>query len=108
MKELMHVSKHIVTPSTNRPLISAVQDTVIGAYLMTKKDAFFARGEFMQLMMVCRYQSFELPPPAIVHPTPLWTGKQVFSHVIPARTTTVRSNGSNKSYFGPFRTTLSR
>ena len=86
MKELMHVSKHIVTPSTNRPLIAACQDTVIGAYLMTRKDSFFDRGEFMQLMMVCRYQSFDLPPPAIVHPRALWTGKQVFSHVVPPRT----------------------
>lgn len=94
IRHLFHVKQHLLTPSTNRPIISACQDTLIGAYLLTRRDNFFTRGEVFQLFMLCRYlETVALPPPAIVWPMPLWTGKQILSHLLPSNmylTKTVR------------------
>jgi DNA-directed RNA polymerase III subunit RPC1 len=62
-------------------LIAAIQDFITAAYLLSRKDHFFDRGSFSQL---CTYiydgeVHIDLPPPSIVKPIELWTGKQVFS-----------------------------
>ena len=84
MRSLFHVKEHVVTPSTNRPIIACCQDTLIGAYLLTRRDKFFQRAEVFQMLMVCKYcTTTTLPMPAIVWPMPLWTGKQVLSMLFP-------------------------
>ena len=54
--------------------------------LLTKRDTFLSRAEFMQLVYsaVCPTRPglvdsspINLPPPAILKPESLWTGKQV-------------------------------
>lgn len=49
----------------------------------TKRDCFLGRELVMQLCMWIRDWDGVLPPPAIVRPVPLWTGKQIFSLIIP-------------------------
>jgi len=51
------------------------------SYLLTQKDMFLNRSEMMQL---CAYfcdanEKIDLPPPAIIKPVEMWTGKQVIS-----------------------------
>ena len=57
--------------------------------LLTKRDTFLCRADFMQLVYsaVCPTRPgfvdsspIDLPPPAILKPEPLWTGKQVSYH----------------------------
>jgi len=79
--ELMGVVNNICTPKDGTPIISATQDFLTGSYLITRKDAFFHRSE---LSLFCCFMcdacdDFQLPPPAIMKPVKLWTGKQLFN-----------------------------
>lgn len=81
---LMLTTQQIISAQANKPIISLVQDSLISAYLMTLKQQFFTKAEVMQLTMVLRYPKFnKLPRPAILYPVELWTGKQVFSLLLP-------------------------
>ena len=82
-RELMSVTKQIVSAQSNKPIVSLVQDSLIAAYLMTLRDTFLTRDRFMQLTMSLRYPLKDMPPPAIIKPTALWTGKQLFSLLLP-------------------------
>jgi DNA-directed RNA polymerase III subunit RPC1 len=78
---LMGVKNNLSTPKNGEPIISATQDFITAAYLLSSKDNFFDRKTFTNLCMymVDGNLNIELPPPAIIKPECLWTGKQVFS-----------------------------
>lgn len=71
-----------------------VQDTLCGTRKMTLRDTFMDR-DFMQniLLWVAGWDGV-LPPPAIIKPKPLWTGKQLLSMVIPKGVNYFRQDGS--------------
>lgn len=78
---LMGVKNNLSTPKNGEPIISATQDFITAAYLLGSKENFFDRKTFTHL---CMYMvngdlHLDLPPPAIIKPQALWTGKQVFS-----------------------------
>ena len=63
------------------------QDFITGVFLLTSRDRFFDRSH------VCRISSailadddktlkLDLPPPTILKPARLWTGKQIFSMIL--------------------------
>ena len=65
-----------------------VQDSLLGTMLMTQRDTFIDHEEAMQLFMWvpelgANGEVSMLPPPAILKPKSLWTGKQIFSLLIP-------------------------
>ena len=99
VQELMAVSRHIMHPRANKPVMGIIQDGIDGSYFMTHVDTFLTRGEVMQLLMTIRYsrdadinaslgeagtelQHVALPVPAILKPVARWTGKQVISHLL--------------------------
>jgi DNA-directed RNA polymerase II subunit RPB1 len=82
VKELMAVPSQIVSPQANRPIMGIVQDCLLGIMLLTRRDCFIDKAQAMNLMMWIR-DGKVLPPPAILKPRPLWTGKQLLSLVIP-------------------------
>ena len=70
---------NLMTPRNGEPLIAATQDFLTSFYLLTQRERFLNRGE---LIGACGYFSdanehIEIPPPAILKPIELWTGKQV-------------------------------
>ncbi|KAF4525074.1 hypothetical protein B566_EDAN001988 [Ephemera danica] len=81
---LMGNKSNLLTPRSGELMIAATQDFLTGAYLLTQKDHFLTRAKFCQLI-----NSFlagkdatlhvDIPPPAIIKPRRMWTGKQVFS-----------------------------
>lgn len=76
---LMGVVNNLVTPKNGEPLIAATQDFLSSSYLLTHKDVFFTRDQFC---LVCSYFTdglvqVDLPPPTVLKPVELWTGKQV-------------------------------
>ena len=83
LKHLMMVPKQIITPRGNVPIMGIVQDTLVGSYLLTRKDAFIRKDMLMHLVMQLDNPNKSLPVPAVVKPEPLWTGKQVFSMFFP-------------------------
>ncbi|KNC52211.1 DNA-directed RNA polymerase [Thecamonas trahens ATCC 50062] len=108
---LMGVENNLVTPRSGEPLIAAIQDFITCTYLVTHKDMFLDKAQFCQ---ACTYfadaaERIVLPPPAILKPVELWTGKQVFSVLLnpaanysgtgdPNREVTVNLSTKNKSY----------
>ncbi|CZT45060.1 probable DNA-directed RNA polymerase III subunit RPC1 [Rhynchosporium secalis] len=78
---LMGVKNNLSTPKNGEPIISATQDFITAAYLLSSKENFFDRKTFTTLCMymVDANTQLDLPPPAIIKPEALWTGKQVFS-----------------------------
>lgn len=79
--ELMGVKHNLVTPRNGEPIIAAIQDFITGAYLLSNKDNFFDRKTFTQLClsMMEEHEHVDIPPPAILKPVRLWTGKQIFN-----------------------------
>ncbi|KAG9247944.1 hypothetical protein BJ878DRAFT_111427 [Calycina marina] len=78
---LMGVKYNLSTPKNGEPIISATQDFITAAYLLSSKDNFFDKKTFTN---ICMYMvdgnlKLDLPPPAILKPEARWTGKQVFS-----------------------------
>ena len=78
---LMGVKHNLATPKNGEPIIAATQDFITAAFLLSAKDRFFDRKTFtyMCMHMMDGKTHLELPPPAIIKPQALWTGKQVFS-----------------------------
>lgn len=80
---LMCNKANLVTPRNGELIIAATQDFLTGAYLLTQKNNFFTRAEADNLL-ACLVagndiaMDIDLPPPAIMKPMRLWTGKQVF------------------------------
>ena len=66
-----------VCVQANKPVIGIVQDTLLGARLMTKRDTFIERDVLMNMLMWLDDWDGLVPMPAILKPQPLWTGKQV-------------------------------
>uniref|UniRef100_A0A672PUR2 DNA-directed RNA polymerase subunit n=1 Tax=Sinocyclocheilus grahami TaxID=75366 RepID=A0A672PUR2_SINGR len=84
---LMGTKANLVTPRNGEPLIAAIQDFLTGAYLLTLKDTFFDRTKTCQIVasiLVGKDEKIKisLPPPAILKPIRLWTGKQIFSLIL--------------------------
>ena len=103
---LMGVKNNLLTPKSGEPIIAATQDFITGSYLISHKDSFFNKAEFVQLlsMMSNANLHFDLPPPTIIKPHYMWTGKQVFSLLIkPNRKSPVKINldAKNKVYIKP-------
>ncbi|VEN45805.1 unnamed protein product, partial [Callosobruchus maculatus] len=81
---LMGNKNNLVTPRNGELLIAATQDFLTGAYLLTRKDTFMDRAHAMQLAATLLASSdtnmnINLPPPCIIKPCQLWSGKQICS-----------------------------
>ncbi|EFC41754.1 RNA polymerase II [Naegleria gruberi] len=81
--ELMMVPRNIITPQSNRPVIALVQDTLLAASKLTRRDVFIAKDLMMNCLMHLIDFDGKLPVPAILKPKPLWTGKQLFTFLLP-------------------------
>ncbi|CAJ1448813.1 unnamed protein product [Effrenium voratum] len=92
---LMGVRDGLVTPKSGEVAVCATQDFLTGAFLLTQRDVFLSRDKFCQLccFLTDAKEPIELPPPAILKPCELWTGKQAISVMLrPNRRTEVYVN----------------
>ncbi|KAL8591010.1 hypothetical protein ACOMHN_021775 [Nucella lapillus] len=95
---LMASTMNMVTPRNGEPLIAAIQDLITGAHLLTQRDVFFTRGDAAQLVAAFRTGRGEntlvtFPPPALMKPCRMWTGKQVFNMILrPNKSSSVKVN----------------
>ncbi|XP_011188921.1 DNA-directed RNA polymerase III subunit RPC1 [Zeugodacus cucurbitae] len=81
---LMGNKSNLITPKNGEILIAATQDFITGGYLLTQKDEFLTKEQAMQLAACFlagpdANMRIDMPPPAILKPRKLWTGKQIFS-----------------------------
>lgn len=77
----MSVKKNLVTPRNGEPIIAAIQDFITAAYLLSRRDRFYDRQQFTQIVSYLDDANLkiEMPPPIIWKPVRLWTGKQIFN-----------------------------
>eukprot|EP00004_Rigifila_ramosa_P010589 TRINITY_DN224_c0_g1_i4.p1 TRINITY_DN224_c0_g1~~TRINITY_DN224_c0_g1_i4.p1 ORF type:complete len:1755 (+),score=386.55 TRINITY_DN224_c0_g1_i4:589-5265(+) len=98
IENLMMVPRQIITPQGNRPVMGIVQDTLLGCRLFTRRDTFMERDVVMNILMWVSTWDGKMPAPAILKPVPLWTGKQIFSMILPSINLDVHQ-GSDAKYF---------
>ena len=101
LKEIMAVHHHILGAQANKPTMGLVQDALTGIYLMTRMEVFLTREQVMNLMMTFTHEvpyknCCTIPPPTIVKPVPLWTGKQMVSMLMPPIFLEKRVRGADK------------
>nr|CCC93479.1 DNA-directed RNA polymerase iii largest subunit [Trypanosoma congolense IL3000] len=82
--QLMSTAKNIISTKNGEPIIACTQDFLAAAYLATGRDVFFDRLEMSQMVSywLGPVTQFRLPIPAILKPTELWTGKQLFELIL--------------------------
>jgi len=83
--ELMSVLANLVTPKSGEPLIAATQDFITATHLLTSKSIFLDAAQFGQLCAMLDdaqlppQNALPLPPPCVLKPMRLWSGKQLLS-----------------------------
>nr|CCC92265.1 putative DNA-directed rna polymerase I largest subunit [Trypanosoma congolense IL3000] len=89
---LMDANSNYLVPTSGRPIRGLIQDHVAAGVLLTVPDKFFDRISFTQLVFNGLGPYIQgpnsvglselIPPPAILKPRPLWTGKQLISVIV--------------------------
>jgi DNA-directed RNA polymerase subunit A' len=81
-KILMRVQEHILSPRFGGPVIGGIHDHITAAFLLTHKDAKFNKVE--TAFILSRLGMSDLPRPKIKDGAQeYWTGKQIFSLILP-------------------------
>jgi DNA-directed RNA polymerase subunit A" len=87
LKYLAAVQHHFISPSTNSPIIAPSQDNLLGAFLMTDDDIEFTQSESTHLLSGTQAFSGILPEPNVINGKRVrWTGKQIYSVILPPLT----------------------
>ena len=47
-RNIMAVQYQLVSPQANKPVMGVIQDTMVGAYLLSADDVCFTKQEMMQ------------------------------------------------------------
>uniref|UniRef100_A0A0N5AWC2 DNA-directed RNA polymerase subunit n=1 Tax=Syphacia muris TaxID=451379 RepID=A0A0N5AWC2_9BILA len=83
--EIANVGSNFLVPKDGTPLLGLIQDHVISAVRLTIRGRFFTREDFMHLVFAAfaeTDQRLKLPPPTMIKPEVLWSGKQVISTIV--------------------------
>ncbi len=80
---LMRVQEHISTPRYGGPIIGAIQDFITSSYFLTMDGSVYTREEASTLVTAAHLT--DLPEPRGIDESgkPYWTGKQLFSTLLP-------------------------
>ena len=82
IKHLMSSPLQIVAPKNNSAIIGIVQDALLGSFLFSQRDTFLEKHTVFNILAWLDLWE-KVPPPAILKPKELWTGKQMFSLILP-------------------------
>lgn len=84
LKYLASVSRMIISPSENKPIISPAQDNLLGMFKITDDNVFFSQNEVMNMLVGIQKFTGILPEPSINDGKNIkWTGKQIYSIILP-------------------------
>ncbi|MBD3185623.1 DNA-directed RNA polymerase subunit A' [Candidatus Bathyarchaeota archaeon] len=84
-KILLRVQEHILSPRFGGPVIGGIQDFISAAYILTRKESFFTKGQ-AQLLLFSAGIRHKMPEPSTTDPDTgedLYTGKSIFSQLLP-------------------------
>ena len=79
-----------LSATAGKPLRGLIQDHISVSVALCNRDTFFNRGDYHQLIYGALRpenghilsERLQLVPPAIIKPSPRWTGKQVFTTIL--------------------------
>ena len=87
--EIVKAEEQFYAPTDGKPLRGLIQDHICSAVLLTCKDRFYNKEGFTQIVYaalvdLCDRENLilKLPPPTIVKPRRLWTGKDVMRTIL--------------------------
>jgi len=83
LREIAAVPLQIVSPRESTPIVSVVQDTLVGANRFTRPNVLFTKKEAMNLLVHAKSWNGKLPEPATSAPQPMWSGQQLLSALLP-------------------------
>jgi DNA-directed RNA polymerase subunit A' len=78
---LMKVQEHILSPRFGGPVIGAIHDHITGTYMLTHNNPVFNKSQ--TLIITSRLKGNDLPPALIKDGKEFWTGKMIFSSILP-------------------------
>ncbi|MEM0444859.1 MAG: DNA-directed RNA polymerase subunit A' [Nitrososphaerota archaeon] len=79
---LLQVQRNIISARYGAPIIGAIRDFLTSLYILTKDGTYVDKQMLGYLLSAVSYKG-ELPAPEITKPEPLWSGKQIFSLLLP-------------------------
>ena len=82
LQYLASVPLQIISPREHKPVISLVQDSLLGLNRITNDGVFLNRDEMMNILIYINRFDGILPPPEITNPE-RWTGRQLVSVILP-------------------------
>lgn len=82
-RELMMPQKHIISSQENAPSIGLVQDSLLASMKFTKDEVLLEKDAVCNILMWMKSWDGKMPKPSIKEPKELWTGKQLFSLLLP-------------------------
>jgi DNA-directed RNA polymerase II subunit RPB1 len=89
LQYLAAVSKNIISPSSNSPIIGPAQDNLLGLFKLTDDNVYFTHQEMMNLLVSIEKFSGIIPEPEFNDGKLVkWTGKQLYSIILPPITYT--------------------
>ncbi|KAH9466080.1 hypothetical protein MJO29_007760 [Puccinia striiformis f. sp. tritici] len=97
LAQIAWVPRNIVSPQANKPVMGIVQDTLCGVRKFTLRDCFIDRDFVQNILLWVPGWDGVVPPPAILKPKPLWTGKQILSMCIPKGINLLRDDENQTS-----------
>jgi len=80
---LMKVQENILSPRFGGPIIGGIHDYVTGNFLLTHGDKRFNRSEVIELLKILGGVDLPEPEGFDDDERPYWTGKQIFSQILP-------------------------
>jgi len=78
---LMQVQENILSPRYGGPIIGAIHDHITGTYYLTHNNPRFDRTRMQNILY--KLSDIEVPEPLKENGKEVWTGKQLFSTILP-------------------------
>ena len=100
LNKLARVPSQIISPRTNGPIITPVQDTLLGIYRITNDGVLFSEKEMMNMLMTIVSFDGNLPEPEVKEPYERWTGLQLLSLILPSVNMDMKNSVYNKDMEG--------
>jgi len=84
IREITANNYQYLVPRNGAPIRGLIQDHILTGVLLTKRDTLFSKSEFQSILYASCWaintkHPIQTPPPCIVKPVPLWSGKQLIS-----------------------------
>ncbi len=92
LREIAAVPLQIISPRESVPIVSVVQDTLVGANRFARATTLFTKKEAMNLLVHAKSWDGVMPPAATMDPQPLWSGQQLLSCLLPPVTLSMKNN----------------